>query len=84
MGITEEEIKKIVGTNAYLRGKTFDINEIEFLETTDIGSMRYYEFKVESQSNYDYYEVYVITKNGKITGGTCECPAYDTMGHVNT
>ncbi len=80
MNLNENEIRKLVGDLAYIRGKSYDIDSIEYVDVTNIGTMKYYEFKVKSQSYYDSYEVYVIERNGKITGGTCDCMAYDASG----
>lgn len=80
MNLSENEIRNIVGQTNYLRGKNYNENFIEFKEKTKIGNTEYYEFEVESQTNYDKYEVTISKHNDEYASSYCECIAFDRMG----
>ncbi len=80
MNLNEIEIRNLVGGNAFIRGKNYLLDYIRYIESTEIGSITYHEFEVESESSYDYYDVTISERDKKYTYGACSCRAYESTG----
>ena len=80
MNLSEIEIKNIVGSNNFIKGKNYNEDFIEFKEKTKIGNTEYFEFEVESETNYDIYEVTISKHNNEYASSYCECIAFERTG----
>ena len=80
MNLSENEIKNIVGQNNFIKGKNYNEDFIEYKESTKIGNTEYFEFEVESQTDYITYEVTISKHNDEYASSYCDCIAFERMG----
>ena len=75
-----EEIYKAVGRYDYTKGKYYPANYIQYVDSYKEKNVNIHLFQVESERNYDEYDVQIREKNHKIIDTDCTCPQYYATG----
>ena len=79
-----KQIVSIVGLSDYRKGSRFPKHYIDYQGHEIKGNKVYFNFEVESESSYRYYDV-SFYKQGNIIAHRCSCPQfrlYNSCKHI--
>lgn len=78
-------IKRTVGFESFMRGLRYDDYLVGLLEIEENDTKRNFHFEVESETSYNFYDVYIKTEKGIVKSYKCDCPKFKkdkTCKHV--
>lgn len=83
----EKYIKEIVGSDAFYKGKNYNLNYVDLRDTYTKNDYTKFYFEVESERTYNCYDVMISidTKYNKIQEYSCDCPQFymtDSCKHI--
>lgn len=75
----EKEILNYVNYSDYLKGRNYYSHYITLIRKEKIDNELFFDFRVESERTYDYYDCsMIVDKKGQIEEFDCSCPQFST------